>query len=276
MSDTFWTALSACATAAAFIAVAWQSVLTRSAVVTAQRALIASEAVALDAARGRLDVEAPNVTVKISEVPWPPLAWTSHGMPVQPFPPGSDVWHFPEKENERLVLQAKVVVENKGAKHVSVEYGGDFVVSVDNRPRPATQHLLWPDGRGGSATNSLYLQGDFTIKELSENFEAHQAEQRLPHRVVGTVTVHDGRDNGVTDTWEVELTGWPVQPHEARGSVWHVTRDDLTDGSGSRSMIFQVQPSRERTYWISRARGQRLPEPMFGVDTSGTHRAIEP
>ncbi|MGW7168181.1 hypothetical protein ACWGH3_23345 [Streptomyces sp. NPDC054884] len=276
MSDTFWTALSACATAAAFVAVAWQSFLTRSAVVTAQRALIASEAVALDAARGRLDVEAPNVMVKISEVPWPPLAWTPHGMPIQPFPPGSDEWHFPEKENERLVLQAKVVVENKGTKHVSVEYEGDLVFAVDNRPSPAPQHLLWPAGSGGSMTNSLYLQGDFTIKELSENYEAHQAGLPLPHRVAGTITVHDGRDNGVTDTWKVELSGWPVEPHETRGSVWHVTRDDLTEGGGDRSMIFKVQPSRERTYWISRERGQQLPEPTFGIDASGTQQAIEP
>ncbi|MCQ9129983.1 hypothetical protein [Streptomyces hilarionis] len=275
MSDTFWTALSACATAAAFVAVAWQSFLTRSAVVTAQRALIASEAVALDAARGRLDVEAPNVSVKVSDVPWPPLAWTPHGMPIQPFPPGSDVWHFPEKETERLVLQAKIEVKNNGTKHVSVEYDGDLIFAVDNRPSPAPQHLLWPTGSGGAVTNSLYLQRDFTIKELSENYEAYQAGQPLPHRVAGTITVHDGRDNGVTDTWKVELSGWPVEPHPTRGSVWHVTRDHLTDGSGARSLIFQVQPSRERTYWISRERGQRLPEPLFGTPAP-VRRAVEP
>ncbi|MCM2427992.1 type IV toxin-antitoxin system AbiEi family antitoxin domain-containing protein [Streptomyces sp. RKAG337] len=73
MWDTVWTAVSAVATALALLAVAWQPILTRRALGVAHTALTVSEAVALDAARARLDDQAPEVTVVLDEVPWPPL-----------------------------------------------------------------------------------------------------------------------------------------------------------------------------------------------------------
>ncbi|MCF3129860.1 hypothetical protein [Streptomyces olivochromogenes] len=277
MSDTFWTALSACATTAAFGAVAAQSFLTRRAVVTAQRALVtadqalvASQAVALDAARARLDEQAPAVSVRIHDVPWPPYAWTPSGMPVNPWPNGHE-WHFPAKQDQRIVLQAGITVQNHGRSHITLNFEGDLYFAVERRPRAATSNMLFPE-----SSIPLFLQRDFTIKELSENYEARQAGEPLPHRVTGTVTAHDDRDNGVTDTWEIELTGCPVRPVEDRQGIWVVAGSDLSGDSGSSTLEYALQPPRKRAYWISRQRGQRLPEPTFVIEAPSEPPAIEP
>jgi hypothetical protein len=172
-------------------------------------------------------------------------------------------WHFPEKEDERIVLQARVVVENRGDRYVNVEYDGDLIKEVEHRPRPATAHTLWPQ-QGNGVNPNLYLYKDCTIKELSENYQARKEGLPLPHRVTGTITVHDSRDNGVTDTWEVELTGCPVRPHENRGSVWLIDHE-----TGSEALEFVSHPPYERTYWISRRRGERLPDPAYMLGASG-------
>lgn len=258
MSEDFWTALSAIATAAAFIAVAWQSVLTRQALKVAQEALATSETVALDAARVRLDAEAPDVSVTVIGAEWPPMAWTPTGMPVNAYPAGHE-WHFPAGQDERLVLQARIRVENRSPVHLSIEYSGDLYVEADHRPLPAPARLL----PRSSSNDNLYLQKAFTIGELAENYAAQQAGEPLPHRVKGTITVNDPRDNGVTDTWELDLTGWPVQPNEQRAGIWSVVGPHAIEGSGSRALLYNLQPPRQRTYWISRAHQQQLPEPKF-------------
>ncbi|ADI13137.1 hypothetical protein SBI_10019 [Streptomyces bingchenggensis BCW-1] len=81
MSDTMWVAIGSIGTAAGFGVVAWQPYLMRKAVKVsqdalevAQNALVASETVAIDAARTRLDAQAPAVSVRFTEVQWPPHA----------------------------------------------------------------------------------------------------------------------------------------------------------------------------------------------------------
>ncbi|MYT19988.1 hypothetical protein GTW69_06735 [Streptomyces sp. SID7760] len=278
MSDTFWTALSATATAAAFVAVTWQSFLTRRAVVTAQRALvtadqalIAAQAVALDAARTRLDGQAPAVSVRLHDVQWPPYAWTPHGMPVNPWPNGYK-WHFPAMEEERIVLQAHIAVQNHGPVHVTLGFQGDLYFATDPRPSAATSNLLFP----GQRIHTLVLQKDFTIKELSENYEARQAGLPLPHRAEGSVTAHNGSDNGVTDVWDVVLTGCPVRPVAERQGLWEVATSSLPNDSGEDLLEYEVQPSRRRMYWVSRRRGEQLPEPIFTINVSGEPPAIQP
>jgi hypothetical protein len=277
MSDTFWTALSATATAFAFVAVTWQSFLTRRAVVVAQRALvtadralIASQAVTLDAARARLDERAPEVSVRISEAPWPPYAWTPHGMPVGHWPTGYE-WHFPAKQDERIVLQASITLQNHGRSHLTLDFHGDLYFATSGQPRVATSNLLFPE-----QTISLFLQKDFTIKELSENYQAGQAGQPLLHRVKGSIAASDDRDNGVTDTWDIELTGCPVRPVEDRDGLWVMAESSLPGDDGSDKLEYLVQPPRKRTYWISRQREQQLPEPTFSGDVPSTSVAIEP
>lgn len=190
MSDTLWTAIGSIGTALGFAGVVWQGYLTRA-------ALKVSQLVAADAIRSRLDSQAPKVTLTLNPPPWEPLAWTSLGMPCNTWPPGH-TWHFPAAQDgaNRLVLQQVLVLENLSERRVEVRFGGDLVVAdEDRRPRPADVIVLEPGERSGD----VYLQRDFTIKELSENYEARRAGQELPHKVCGVVTVEDDRDNGSTD-----------------------------------------------------------------------------
>ncbi|WP_432063411.1 hypothetical protein [Streptomyces sp. S1] len=261
MNEDTWTAISAVATAAsavttalAFGAVVWQSRLTR-------KALRVSQDVALDTARSRLDAGAPQVTVRLEEPTWPPLAPAQFGMPLGPWP-ATHSWHFPRGQDDRIFLQAEVVIENHGSWPVQVQFDGDLVTPVgeDRRIRPAPSPALVPgrDASGAPGALRVFLQKAYTIQEFTENHDAHEAGQPLPHTVTGTVTVHDDRDNGVVDTWNLLLTGHPVMPDPNRGSVWIVVPEHIDGPSGRRSLTYDLLPPRERTYWVSRRRQEPL------------------
>ncbi|WP_411119897.1 hypothetical protein [Streptomyces sp. 058-1L] len=128
---------------------------------------------------------------------------------------------------------------------------------MDGRPTAVGLLLLEP----GDRTPEVFLQRDFTIKELSENYRARQAGEELPHQVRGSVTVEDDRDNGSTDRWDLVLTGCPVEPVPDRDSLWRLAPWHISEGSGVRTLKFERLPSRQRIHWVSRARDVRLPAP---------------
>ncbi|MGW6796633.1 hypothetical protein [Streptomyces chartreusis] len=251
MSETFWVALGSISTTLAFGFVAWQAYLTR-------KALKVSQLMNADAIRSRLDSQAPGVTLKLTPPPWEPQAWKPTGMPCSTWPP-RHTWHFPADQDgaNRLVLQQVLVLENLSDRRVQARFDGDLVVADENRrPAAAGVILLEP----GETSQDVYLQQDFTIKELSENFTAKQAGQEPPHKVRGTVTVEDDRDNGITDRWEL-VTGCPVEPVPDRDGLWMIAPWHLTEGSGLRTLDFSLLPSRQRIHWISRTSGIQLPDP---------------
>lgn len=212
MSEVQWTEVSAAATAvtavislAALLAVAWQSFLTRSGVDVSQAVLLAGD-------RGRLDDRAPEVSVRLEEPTWPLLAWSHLGMPCNPWPNNHD-WHFPEREDQRTVFQAAVVLENLSNRAVEARFEGDFAVAAeDNRVLRAPSPIIVParDDAGTAGQVRVFLQAEFTAKELSENYEAREQGRPLPHQAAGTISVRDDRDNGTTDTWDLSLTGCPI------------------------------------------------------------------
>ncbi|MFE5030031.1 hypothetical protein ACFRAO_43800 [Streptomyces sp. NPDC056656] len=252
MSDTFWVALGSIGGTLAFGGVVWQGYLTRA-------SLKVSQLMTADAIRSRLDSQAPGVTLKLSPPPWEPQAWNSTGMPCNTWPQGQ-TWHFPAEQEgaNRLVLQQVLVLENLSDRQVEARFDGDLVVAdEDRRPSAVGVVVLEP----GERSREIYLQGDFTIKELSENFRAKEGDQELPHKVLGTVTVADDRDNGSTDRWDLVLTGCPVEPVPDREGLWTIAPWHLTEGSGLRTLGYSLLPTRQRIHWVSRARGVRLPAP---------------
>jgi hypothetical protein len=252
MSDTFWIGLGSIGSTLGFAAIAWQAYLTRETVKV-------SQLIAADGIRSRLDAQAPEVTVRLSEPPWEPLAWTNTGMPCNTWPHGH-TWHFPAEQegSNRIVLQQVLVVENKSDRRVQARFGHDLVMVDDNkRPTAVGVLLLEP----GESSPEIYLQRDFTIKELSENFIAREAGQRLPHCVIGSVTVEDDRDNGSTDWWDLILSGCPVQPVAGREGLWMIAPWHIAEGSGLRTLAYSLLPPRQRIHWVSRAKGLQLPAP---------------
>ncbi|MCI3277603.1 hypothetical protein [Streptomyces cylindrosporus] len=252
MSDTFWTALAAVCSIPALAGVFWQGYLTRG-------TLKVTQLMAADAIRTRLDSQAPGVTLRLSEPPWEPLAATNHGMPCNTWPNGH-TWHFPRDQEgaNRIVLQQVLVLENLSDRRLQVRCEGDLVMAdVENRPTAAGVFVLEP----GVRSPDIYLQRDFTIKALSENYLAKQDGRELPHQVRGSVTAEDDRDNGSTDRWDLTLTGCPVEPVPDQDGLWRVVPWHITEGSGLRTMEYSLLPPRQRIHWVSRARGIQLPAP---------------
>ncbi|MFD6294049.1 hypothetical protein ACFWFU_04365 [Streptomyces sp. NPDC060235] len=251
MSENFWTALGAIGGTLAFGGVVWQGYLTRE-------ALKVSQLMTADAIRTRLDSQAPAVALNMSEPIWEPQAWTPSGMPCNPWPPGQ-TWHFPgEQEGQnRIALQQILTLANSSDRRVQIRCDGNLVTVRDNRPVAAGVFLLEP----GELSPDIYLQHDFSIKELAENFAARQADRELPHQVRGSITVEDDRDNGSTDRWDLTLTGCPVEPVPDRDALWRIASCHLHEGSGLRTLDYSLLPPRQRIHWVSRARGIQLPDP---------------
>ena len=252
MSDTFWVALSSIGSTAAFGVLAWQGYLNAA-------SLKVSQLMTADAIRSRLDSQAPSIRLTLSPPPWEPFAWNSSGMPCNPWPQ-RHTWHFPAEQegSNRLVLQQVLVLENLSDRRLEARFEGDLVV-VDDNTRPSAPGVMVLEP--GDRSPEVYLQRDFTIKELSENFVAREAGEELPHRVLGAVMVADDRDNGSTDRWDLSLTGCPVEPVPDRDGLWTIAPWHITEGSGLRTLDYSLLPPRQRIHWVSRARQIQLPAP---------------
>jgi hypothetical protein len=253
MSDTFWVALGSIGGTLGFAAIAWQASLMRADGKT-------NRLIAADYVRARLDLQAPAVTVQLDGPQWPPYAAPSlGGMPVSPWP-ADKTWHFPAEQDgaNRIYLQQQIIVVNETQRRIQVRFDGDlFTPDADKRIRPTGILIVFP----GQRVTNVYLQKQFTVKEMAENYAAREAGDDLPHAATGTVTVDDDRDNGSTDVWQLRLTGCPVQPVPDRDGLWQITPYHITAGEGLRSLDYELLPSRKRTYWISRAKQVALPDP---------------
>ena len=117
--------------------------------------------------------------------------------------------------------------------------------------RADTEVLLVP-----AAKLAYFLTATFTLSQWAENWASHQAGTPFPHFVDGCVIAGDDRDEGVVDTWPLDLAAWPIQP-AAEAGAWQ-----LTVGMASSDWFrIAIRPLRERSYWISQRRKIALPEP---------------
>jgi hypothetical protein len=72
--------------------------------------------------------------------------------------------------------------------------------------------------------------------------------------IKGEVEVDDGFDNGVTDTWQVTLTGFPLQPVPDEDASWQIGRL-VPEQPPLMAEVSQLR----RTYWRSKQRQIELP-----------------
>lgn len=258
-----WTITAAIATAASAAFVAWQAFETRKATGTAQAALRSAESVALDQTRARLDDQAPRVEVHQENPAWPPLGASAVGMP-QPWP-GQHEWHFPRDGDVLLALRVDAVITNHSDRAVQVTFNGDlYETGTDRLTKMRHRMLLRPDETVTTQLLKLYPLTDWAhdhgVYAAGGSFEDLRAV------AAGTVRVHDDRDNGVVDTWNLRLSGWPLQPDAQRDGMWRLTLPTINE-EAVRCVDFEMQPPRERSYWLSRGRAEQLPEIRLGEST---------
>jgi hypothetical protein len=239
-SSQVWTIAAVAVAIVGSAIVAWQAFETHRTTNLSQRTLEASNALAIDNARSRLDQDAPRVDVYVEQVSFLPA--DSGSMP-------GALWSLPADAARLLRVQALVRVVNLMTDrtiHLKVKGLQDAAMRAD------TEVLLVP-----ASNLSYFLTATFTMSQWAENWESHKAGTPLPNVVEGSVIAGDDRDEGVVDTWPLRLAAWPFRPAGDTGGAWQLTAG--TAGSG----WFQVaiRPLRERSYWISQRRNIPMPEP---------------
>lgn len=216
-----------------------------------------SEVVAYNDTKAQLDARAPRVEVHLDPPVWPPLGG-SQGVP-QPYPGGTE-WHFPQRQDHQLQLQAAVTVTNRSEASVRVTFEGDLweADAPDGRTRRMRSEMLL----GPHEAVTALLRGGLSVKQWSEIDGRVRAGEDVDPVVTATITAHDDADNGVVDAWKLWLTGTPVAEDPARGSVWRLTPPPPFAGEhGEWCQQYDIQPVRRRTYFVSRIDGRELAAP---------------
>ncbi|MEU1463658.1 hypothetical protein ABZ467_23725 [Streptomyces sp. NPDC005727] len=247
VAETAGSVASAAAAAVPTGLVAWQARLAR-------RANASAHAVVIDSAKARLDAEAPDLDVRVLAPAWPPLHdandSTSHLA-------GDTVWSLPGDEEQTLVWTLPVDLANRGTRDVEVSISGDI------RPVTELADPAWHPGQPiedflmpAREPYRFHLQGTLTLRQCADNWAAREQGRPLPHRIAGVVSATDRRDEGITDRWELVMTGCPIEPVPETEDQWRLTADSVVPQWN----ILTVEPvARERTYWISRRRGVKYP-----------------
>ena len=239
-SPQIWTIAAVVVAIVGSVIVAWQALETHRTTTLSQRTLEASNALAIDSARSRLDQDAPRIDVYVEQV---------SAFPRTPGACPGALWSLPADAARLLRVQAQVRVVNlmnDRTIHLKVKGLHDAAMRAD------AEVLLVP-----SAKLSYFLTATFTLSQWAENWESHQAGNPLPNVVEGSVIAGDDRDEGVVDTWPLRLAAWPVQPAEDADGTWRV----IAGMAGSDWFQIAIRPLRERSYWISQRKNIPMPEP---------------
>ena len=239
-SAQVWTVAAVVVAIVGSAIVAWQALETHRTTTLSQRTLEVSNALAIDAARSRLDQDAPRIDVYVEQVAF---------LPADPGDMPGARWKLPADAARMLRVQAQVRVVNlMNDRTIHLKVKG----LQDAHMRPDVEVLLVP-----AAKLSYYLTATFTLSQWAENWESHQAGTVLPNVVGGSVIAGDDRDEGVVDTWPLHLAAWPIQPAEDSDGSWQ----QAAGMAGNDWFQIAIRPLRERSYWISQRRNISMPEP---------------
>jgi hypothetical protein len=254
-----WTEGAAIGTSLGALFVAWQAFETRRATNATRRALSASEAVALDAARARMDEGVPRVHVFVDSVDWPPLepsVISSFGGKDQPLEPGRQ-WHFPRDANQMVVLRIRLQVENLENRKILLRYRGPIGPVTNETPGTLPGTLLYEE-----KTDYLWVRAVFPVADWAKNWQAHSSGRELSVFADVEIDCLDDRDQGVVDTWRLRLSGWPIEPVPNRDALWRITQVQA-DRTFPPCVQFDQRPLYRREYWLSQSQGVLLPKPSY-------------
>jgi hypothetical protein len=240
-STQVWTIAAVVVAIVGSAIVAWQALETHRTTTLSQRTLEASNALAIDSARSRLDQDAPRIDVYVEQVSVLPVD-SQHT-------PGAR-WSLAADADRLLRVQAQVRVVNlMNDRTIHLKAKGLH----DSSMRGDVEVLLAP-----AAQLSYFLTATFTLSQWAENWESRQAGTApVPNVAEGSVVAGDDRDEGVVDTWPLHLAAWPVQPAGDSDGTWQLTAGT----AGGDWCQIAIRPLRERSYWISQRNNIPLPEP---------------
>ena len=242
-----WTYLAVIAALLGTAVVAWQALETHRTTTLSHRTLEASNSLAIDSARTRLDQDAPRVEVYVEQVS---VLSAGSGTMNGPRAESGAPWKLPADADRPLQVQAQVRVVNLMADrtiHLKVKGLHDTAMRTD------TEVLLVP-----AAKLAYFLTATFTLGQWAENWEAREAGNPPTSVVEGYVRAGDDRDEGVQDTWPLHLAAWPIEPAADSDGAWQLT----AGMTGSDWFEIAIRPLRERSYWISQRQNIELPVPM--------------
>lgn len=253
--------VAAVAAVAAAAVVAWQSWETRKAaqasrdaVVTANEALELSRQQASESVRARIDAATPRISVAVPAEPtWPPLEPAHYlGDHPEPLPTGPmvDPMHMPRDKDRQILIRTPVTIINASDSHLSVD----------------VYELIDETGAAVSSPVTLEPKGQFsawfgvtrTLEHWIEVYRAREVGQSGAI-AIGAVRYGDPADTGAIDRWELQLSGTPVEEVANLDGAWQlIPAPRLTSGIPGAIGLNAV--FRERMYYLSKRRDQRLPE----------------
>ena len=253
-----WVAAVAALSAAGVVG--WQSIETRrsanaseKAVDAAERAVVAandglelSRRQVAEAVRARIDANMPQITVLAPEYPvWPPsIRWE----PARSAEDDRAEFFLPQDARTAIAVRARVTITNDSPTTVEVR----ALRLVNRRGQVGDHHFTL---RPGQQVN-VWMIAARSLDEWVAIFRQREGGDPGP-LTGGTVFYQDPADTSGTDRWEIVVGGCPVEPVPGRDGSWRLIDrpDDKTGRVGAMRMALAI---RERTYWLSKTRGERL------------------
>lgn len=266
MSDpSNWVAAGAAAVAA--VVVAWQAWETRKAaeasvlavdaadraVAVANQGLEVSRQQAAEAVRARIDAACPRITVALGEEPaWPPLEPSIYlGGEPQPHALGASAepWFLPRDRTKQIMVRAPVVIQNRSDVTVTVRLFEVF--DVKGQLVGETLDLSPDERRDAWIAVTRSLEDWIAIHRQRETGAGGD-------EATSTVLHVDPADTGADDRWDLTIAGCPVEPVGSLEGGWRLIA--IPAGTSGRPGAMGLGPVyRQRTYYLSKTRGERLP-----------------
>jgi len=244
--------------------IAWQSLETARAARAAEEglrgtadSLRVSQVLAVEAERRRLDGAAPILTVRINPPEWPPRGGRLFvGSEPAKLEEGQ-VFRLPREGPNHVTLRADGYIRNEGPLTRAVSLRNLCVEHFDQ----GTRSMVF--GEPGDYELDLLVEQNIRIRLQDErpaaewvaNAEAAARHETPPSAGVGTVIAKDDFDNGVIDTFELELGGYPLERVPGEDGAWRVPHCLPTNVP-----IHAVVRPRVRRYFRSKMRNQELPQ----------------
>lgn len=202
--------------------------------------------------RARIDAIMPRITVRADERPaWPPV---SNLFLLTPHCVGEDAepLHLPKDGPLHIIVRSHIQIANESEHQVTVAVNGPW--SDDDGESCADKRLL-----DRHKVASGWIDVDRTLGEWVEIYRERDATRAGGPSHIAYVSYRDDADCSAVDSWQVEIGGTPVEPVPQQEGAWRIAASPELSPSGNGVVAMGVVVRKERMYYISKERGERVP-----------------